>query len=89
MKTIAACLLALASASNAAVIAEAVEGDLRLELHDEAGPCLGEARLAVYWQGKERIPGCWKLRPPVVTIVFLDGDLARVSIDLFKRPEPL
>lgn len=89
MKAIAACLLALASATNAAVIAHVIEGDLRLELHDEAGPCLGEARLAVFYQGPQRIPGCWKLRPPVVSIVFMDGDLAQVSIDLFKRPEPL
>lgn len=89
MRTLAACLLALAGASQAAVIAEVAQGDLRLELHDEAGPCLGHARLAVFYQGLVRVPGCWTLRGAQVLIVFLDGDMAEVDVQLFRRPKLL
>lgn len=79
-------LLCLALSVNAAPIAEAVNGKLRITLHDDVGVCLGAARLAVFEDGTQRIPGCWVARGDAVMIVFLDADVARVPIAAFKRP---
>jgi hypothetical protein len=90
MRIIAAVLLALAGASHAAVIAEARERDIVLQLTDEVGPCVGQAKLAVFRQGiNAPIQGCYRLNPAtlVVHIAFLDGDMAEVPVSLFKRPE--
>lgn len=87
MRLIAASLLALASVTHAAVIAEASNGEAHLALHDEAGHCLGSARLAVFSRGPERIPGCWKVTPPFVSIAFLDGDAIQVPMGAFKPPK--
>lgn len=90
MKRIAMCLtLTLAGAAQAAVIAVAVDGALRLELHDEAGPCVGEARLAVFSDAQLRVPGCWVARDGAVHVAFLDGDHASVPVRLFRKPERL
>ncbi len=85
---VAAALL-LASAAHAAVVAVAQQGQHRLELHDQAGHCLGEARLAVYADDKQRIPGCWLVRAEGVSIAFLDGDHIVVPAAAFRKPSQL
>jgi hypothetical protein len=92
MRIIAAVLLALAGASHAAVIAEARERDIVLQLTDEAGPCISPAKLAVFRQGVAApIQGCYRLNPAtmIVQVAFLDGDVAEVPVSLFKRPGDL
>jgi hypothetical protein len=90
MRIIAAVLLALAGASHAAVIAEVRERDMVLQLTDETGPCVGQAKLAVFRQGIDApIQGCYRLNPAtmIVQVAFLDGDVVEVPVALFKRPE--
>lgn len=88
MRMLAAVLLALAGASQAAVIAEVRDGDRLLQLTDEVGPCLGNARIAIWSQGEQRVPGCYVVRVATMTVhvAFLDGDAAEVPIGLFKAP---
>jgi hypothetical protein len=81
--------LLLAIGAHAAVIAVAQQGKQRLELHDQAGHCLGEARLAIFSDGAQRIPGCWLARAEHVTVAFLDGDHVAVPFALFRRPQEL
>lgn len=82
--------LCLALSVNAAPIAVAQSGKLRITLHDEAGPCVGPARLAVFEDGMQRVPGCWVAAPPdAIAIAFLDGDAARVPTALFRKPEEI
>ena len=82
------CLLALPA--QAAVVAEIVAEDERLELHDEAGPCQRGALWAVLYQARERLSGCWTLRPDGrVTIAWLDGGFWAVPASAFKEPRPL
>lgn len=75
--------------AHAAVIAVATEGDVRVELHDDTGPCLGTARLAIYTDGTVRTPGCWRWLPQmgVVAIAWLDGDFSQVAPAQFREPE--
>ena len=88
MRTLAAVLLALAGTSHAAVIAEVRDGDRLLQLTDDVGPCLGNAKVAVWSQGGQRVPGCYVVRPYTLTVhvAFLDGDAVEVPINLFKAP---
>lgn len=86
MRLLALVLLA-ATQAHAAVIAEAVNGDARLELHDDAGPCLGAARLAVFTRGREKVPGCWVFVDNAVQIAFLDGETARLPPGVFSKPK--
>lgn len=88
MRMIALSLL-LAGSVEAAVIAEAVQGKLRIELHDEAGVCVGSARMAIFSDGEQKIPGCWVVQPDAVQIAFLDGDVARLPLAVFKKPESI
>lgn len=86
MKLLALALVAAAQA-NAAVVAEAVNGGMRIDLHDETGPCLGPARLAVFSRGPEKVPGCWVFLDGDVQIAFLDGDIARLPAGVFRKPK--
>lgn len=80
--------LCLALSVNAAPIAVAQSGKLRITLHDEAGPCVGPARLAVFEDGQQKVPGCWVVAPPdAIAISFLDGDAARVPMAVFRKPD--
>lgn len=85
----AVALAALAVAAQAAVIAVAQDGARRLDLHDQAGHCLGQARLAVFTDGVQRVPGCWLVKPDAVTIAFLDGDFITVPLAAFRKPQDL
>ncbi len=84
-------LLSLLLAGSAAgdVIAEAWDGEVRVELHRDAGPCVGPARWAVYYQGRVRIPGCWILNADSVQIAWLDGDVSFVPLRAFREPRML
>lgn len=85
----AAAMAALAMTAQAAVIAVAQEGAKRLDLHDQPGHCLGQARLAVYTDGVQRVPGCWLVKPDAVTVAFLDGDFITVPLAAFRKPQDL
>ena len=89
MKRAALALLIAASAAQADVVAEFVEGDFRVELHEDAGPCVGEARWAVLRHGRERVPGCWILTPEGVQIAWLSGRADVLPFRLFRKPEVL
>ena len=86
-----ALMLSMGEDAAAAVIAVAVEGPVRLELHDEPGPCLAGARLAVWTDGKVRVPGCWRPVPGAgqVAVAWLDGDASVVDVRVFREPEQL
>ena len=82
--------LLLALPAQAAVVAEIVVDDERLELHDEAGPCQRGALWAMLYKGRERLSGCWTLRPDGrVTIAWFDGGCWAVPASAFKEPRPL
>ena len=62
-----------------------------ITLHDEDGPCVGEAKFAV-WQSPDKrkaVPGCYVIDGPVVRVVFLDGDMMRVPLGALKKPVSL
>lgn len=79
----------VAFSAHAAVIAVAQEGAKRLDLHDQAGHCVGQARLAIYTDGAQRVPGCWLVKPDAVTVAFLDGDFITVPLTVFRKPQDL
>lgn len=86
----AAALLTLAGPTSAEVIAELTHQDARIQLHTDAGPCVGAARWALYTKGPERIPGCWIfINGNTVQIAFLDGDIAQIPVGAFQEPKRL
>lgn len=70
-------------------VAEYREGDARVELYAEAGPCVGNARWAIFLQGPVRVPGCWLLAGDSVQIAWLDGDFTRMPANVFRKSEVL
>lgn len=69
-------------------VAEYSEGSKKVELYIEPGPCLKDAKWALYIDEKERIPGCWIVIPPTtIQISWLDGDISRFPIEIFKKPK--
>jgi hypothetical protein len=92
MRIIVAAIASLvATTASAAVIAEAeVSPGVVIQLHDEAGPCVGSARLAVYIEAasQQRIPGCWTQSGEMIGIAFLDSDTGRVPVAALKKPRP-
>lgn len=90
MKHAALALLLAAGAAQADVVAVATHQNIRLELHNVAGPCQEQALWAVITDGKRTVSGCWLVRPPdQVSIAWLDGDYSTVPIGAFKEPEKL
>lgn len=92
---VAALMLPLALSSMAATAHADVVGYVqtpqgRIEVHDDRGPCAGDAKKAVYvpMQGEDRITGCWVVRGTVVAVVFLDGDIAQVPVVYMQKPSP-
>jgi hypothetical protein len=81
--------VALLLAAAPVPVAEYREGDMRVELYAEAGPCVGSARWAVFLQGPVRVPGCWLLTGDSVQIAWLDGDFSKVPARVFRKPEVL
>jgi len=81
--------VALLLAAAPVPLAEYREGDARVELYAEVGPCVGNARWAVFLQGPVRVPGCWLLTEDSVQIAWLDGDFTIVPARVFRKPEVL
>lgn len=81
--------VALLLAAAPVPLAEYREGDARVELYAEAGPCVGNARWAVFLQDPVRVPGCWLLAGDSVQIAWLDGDFTIVPARVFRKPEVL
>ena len=90
VKRAALALIVLAGAAQADVIAIATNENIRLELHNTAGPCQGRALWAAITDGTRTVSGCWVPQPPdQVSIAWLDGDYSTVPIGAFKEPEKL
>jgi len=90
MKAAALALLLAAGAANADVVAIATHENIRLELHNTAGPCQGWALWAVISDGTRRVSGCWVARPPdQIAIAWMDGDYTTLPISVFREPEKL
>jgi hypothetical protein len=81
--------LGLVGSATATLIAEAQEGNVRVELHDVPGPCQGRALWAQYQEGKIRISGCWVIAGEIVQIAWLDGDVSQIAARIFKKPKDL
>lgn len=83
-------LLLFVGVTQAAVIGEVESSTGRIDLMDEAGPCVDGARAAAYVprHGKT-IPGCWVAGGSVVFVVFFDGDTARVPVSAVRPPKTL
>lgn len=75
-------LVVSAGASHAEVIVRFVQTpEGRIDLYADQGPCRAEVKRAEYVPAKgDPVPGCWVVRRTMVSIVFLDGDIAQVPI---------
>lgn len=90
MKHAALALLIAAGAAQADVVAVATHQNIRLELHNTAGPCQERALWAVITDGTRRISGCWIPQPPdQIAVAWLDGDYTTLPISVFREPEKL
>jgi len=90
MKHAALALLIAASAAQADVVAVATNENIRLELHDTAGPCQGRALWAVITDGTRTVSGCWIPQPPAaIAVAWFDGDYTTLPIAIFREPEKL
>jgi hypothetical protein len=84
---LAACLALAALSVDAKAIAFAQSADgARIVLHDDAGPCVGNAKLAEYipLDGKQ-VQGCWLALSGSVTVAFLDGERGTVAFADLKK----
>lgn len=88
MRALAALLLC-AGVAQADVVAEITEGERRIQLHTDAGPCVGTARWALFTGATQRVPGCWILTPQGVQIAFLDGDVLTIPLEAWRKPSTL
>jgi hypothetical protein len=72
---------------EAKVIAFAQSADgARIVLHDEAGPCVGNAKLAEHIAPDGTVvQGCWLALPTSVTVSFLDGERGTVPLGHLKK----
>ena len=77
-------LLMSATISTETLVATAPRNKGIIELHHPAGPCLGEARLAIYKDKNEYYPGCWLIRINVVTVAFLNGEYIAIPISQWR-----
>ena len=90
MKHAALAILIAASAAQADVVAVATHENIRLELHDIAGPCQGRALWAVITDGTRTVSGCWIPQPPAeISVAWLDGNYTTPPIAIFREPEKL
>jgi hypothetical protein len=85
---IAAALAAVCVSAHGKPLREVDAGnDAVIQLHDDKGGiCEGSARYAEYIPKDPalKVRGCWTLSGPIVFVVFLDGDTAKVPAMLFK-----
>lgn len=73
--------------AHAKVVAVAVSSDgARIELHDQAGPCVGAARMAEHVAANgHKTAGCWLLDQQSVKISFLDGERGDIPLAHLKQ----
>lgn len=90
MRTLVAVAFASASALSQAGIIGVVddaEGH-RLEFHDVAGVCVGDARYFEYIRADQvKVPGCYVVRAGLAQMVFFDGDIGVVPVSAIQRPK--
>ena len=85
-----ALVLAATSTQAATFAVAAAEDGSRIELHDEPGPCMGEARMAEWITKAGNVtPGCWLLGMGLVFVVFMDAEIARIPTGALKQPTRL
>lgn len=90
MKHAALAILIAAGAANADVVAIATHENIRLELHNTAGPYQGRALWAVITDGTRTVSGCWIPQPPAeISVAWMDGDYTTLLIGVFREPEKL
>jgi len=90
MKHAALALLIAAGAAQADVVAITTHENIRLELHNTAGPCQGRALWAVITDGTRTVSGCWIPQPPAeISVAWFDGDYTTLPIAIFREPEKL
>ena len=86
---LATAALTAAAASHAEVVAYVQTPQGRIEVHDDRGPCAGDAKRADFVAvNGDRISGCWVVRGAMVAVVFLDGDIAQVPVVFLQKPAP-
>ena len=86
-----AAIVLVCAAAHAATPGLSAETDTgRIDLFQEAGQCVGQARRATYVPLKgEPIEGCWTFTGNLVRIVFMDGDSGDLPPQAFKKPKTL
>ena len=61
-----------------------------IQLHNEKGPCVDQAKLATFfYPDKKKVQGCWKTDGAVVMVAWFDGDGGAIPVKFFKPPETL
>lgn len=92
MKIVAllASIVAFSATAETIAVATAPDGS-SIVLTDERGPCVGDARLALWISADARVkvPGCYVAFPQVVMVSFLDGDRGDIPIQALKKPTGL
>lgn len=59
-----------------------------IQLHNETGPCVGNAKLATFiYPNKKKVQGCWKTDGVVVSVAWFDADGGAIPAKFFKPPE--
>lgn len=84
--------LTVCGVAHAAPVAVATTPDgATLTLHDDAGPCVGGARFAL-WRSADAqasIPGCWVVLENMIRIAYFDGDIGNIAPSAFKKATSL
>ena len=84
---VAACLLA--GAAHAEIIGTVDSDKGRIDLHDDKGSCVAEARRAEFTPPEkgEHVAGCWVAGGPFILVVFFDADIARIPVAAIQPPK--
>ena len=93
MKYLLLCAALTCTSANAEVAGVVNAGDgATIELHKEAGPCVGDALLAGYRPAnavKPTIGGCWKIVGKFVMVSFFDADRSDIPISDVQLPKKI
>jgi hypothetical protein len=93
MRLVASLALAAAGAllsppANAAIVGTVPHpSGSFINLHDEAGPCVGDAKRAEFVAADlSKVAGCWVASQGFVMVVFFDADVARIPFPAVRKP---
>ncbi len=91
MKHLIGIILAAFSITASAQTLEARHpGGAVIQLHNETGPCVDNAKLATFiYPNKKKVQGCWKTDGVVVNVAWFDADGGAIPVKFFKPPETL